>query len=186
MACTRGRPVDDDHARRGRDAGPHAHRRRPGWRRRRLPAPRGALPRPARSDLARYGEPRPRADLAQDAIDAAYDEIADLRDPEGFYPWLRRIAINRLLKDIRQRGRRQAALDRLRPHLPRVADPLVRVLIRETAAELSRAHRTVLVLHDDLGYSIPEIAVHLGISEDATWKRLTRAREEFQRRYAEK
>jgi len=62
----------------------------------------------------------------------------------------------------------------------------VRVLIRETTAELSRAHRTVLVLHDDLGYSIPEIAVHLGISKDATRKRLTRARAEFWRRYANK
>ncbi len=131
-------------------------------------------------------DPARAADFAQDAIDAAYDEIADLRDPEGFYPWLRRIATNRMLKDIRQRQRRHAALDRLRPHLPRVADPLVRVLIRETAAELSRAHRTVLVLHDELGYSIPEIAVHLGISKDATRKRLTRAREEFRRRYADK
>jgi len=136
--------------------------------------------------LRAMGNPAHAADLAQDAIDTAYDEIADLRDPEGFYPWLRRIATTRLLKDIRQRGRRHAALDRLRPHLPRVADPLVRVLIRETAAELSRAHRTVLVLHDDLGYAIPEIAVHLGISTDATRKRLTRARAEFRRRYADK
>ncbi len=70
-------------------------------------------------------DPARAADFAQDAIDAAYDEIADLRDPEGFYPWLRRIATNRMLKDIRQRQRRHAALDRLRPHLPRVADPLV-------------------------------------------------------------
>jgi len=136
--------------------------------------------------LRDVGNPARAADLAQDAIDAAYDEIAELRDPEEFYPWLRRIATNRLLKDICQRGRREAALDRLRPHLPRAADPLVQLLIREAAAELSRAHRTVLVLHDDLGYSIPEIAVHLGISKDATWKRLTRAREEFRRRYADK
>ncbi len=71
-------------------------------------------------------------------------------------------------------------------HYFKVHPPLVRVLIRETAAELSRAHRTVLVLHDELGYSIPEIAVHLGISKDATRKRLTRAREEFRRRYADK
>jgi len=46
--------------------------------------------------LRDMGNPARAADLAQDAIDAAYDEIADLRDPEGFYPWLRRIAINRL------------------------------------------------------------------------------------------
>jgi len=102
-------------------------------------------------------DPARAADLAQDAIDAAYDELADLRDPDEFYPWLRRIATNRMLKDIRWQGRRQAALDRLRHHIPRAADPLVRVLIRETAAELSRALRTVLVLHDELGYSIPEI-----------------------------
>ncbi len=67
--------------------------------------------------LRDVGDPARATDLAQDAIDAAYDEIADLRDPEGFYPWLRRIAINRLLKDIRQWGRRQAALDRLRRRL---------------------------------------------------------------------
>jgi len=136
--------------------------------------------------LRDMGNPARAADLAQDAIDTAYDEIADLRDPDGFYPWLRRIATNRMLKDIRQRGRRQAALDRLRPHLPRAADPLVRVLIRETAAALSPTRRVVVILHDDLGYTIPEIAAHLGISEDATRKRLTRARAEFRRRYADK
>ncbi len=131
-------------------------------------------------------DPAHAADLAQDAIDAAYDELADLRDPEEFYPWLRRIATTRLLKDIRQRGRRHAALDRLRPHLPRATDPLVRVLIREAAAALSPTLYEVLVLHDDLGYATPEIAAHLGISADATRKRLTRARAEFRRRYAEK
>jgi len=136
--------------------------------------------------LRDMGNPARAADLAQDAIDTAYDEIADLRDPDEFYPWLRRIATNRLLKDIRQRGRREAALDRLRHHLPRAADPLVQLLIREAAAELSRALRVVLVLHDDLGYSIPEIAAWLGISEDAAQKRLTRARAEFRRRYADK
>jgi len=44
----------------------------------------------------------------------------------------------------------------------------------------------VLVLHDDLGYATPEIAARLGISEDAARKRLTRARAEFRRRYADK
>ncbi len=131
------------------------------------------------------GDPR-AADLAQDAFDTAYDDLAHLRDPEGFYPWLRRIALTRLLKDIRRRQRQHIALDRLRHHLPRVAAPLARLLIRETAAELSPALRTVLVLHDDLGYATPEIAVQLGISEDAARKRLTRAHEEFRRRYAEK
>jgi len=132
------------------------------------------------------GDPARAADLAQEAIDTAYDDLAHLRDPAGFYPWLRRIATTRLLKDIRRRQRQHAALDRLRHHMPRVAAPLARVLIRETAAELSPTLYAVLVLHDDLGYAIPEIAVHLGISEDAARKRLTRAHEEFRRRYADK
>ncbi len=132
------------------------------------------------------GDPARAADLAQDAFDTAYDDLNQLRDPAGFYPWLRRIATTRLLKDIRRQRRQHAALDRLRSHLPRAAAPLVRVLIRETAAELSPAFRTVLVLYDDLGYTIPEIAVQLGISEDAARKRLTRAHEEFRRRYADK
>ena len=137
------------------------------------------------ASLRGLGDPARAADLAQDAIDTAYDDLADLRDPDDFYPWLRRIANTRLLKDMRQRGRRHAALDRLRLHLPRVADPLVRMLIRETAAELRPALRVVLVLRDDWGYSIPEIAAHLGISEGAARQRLTRARAEFQRRYAD-
>ncbi len=82
------------------------------------------------------GDPARAADLAQDAVDAAYDDLHLLRDPEGFYPWLRRIAANRRLKDIRQQRRRHAALDRLRHQAPRAADPLVRVLIREAAAAL--------------------------------------------------
>ena len=126
------------------------------------------------------------ADLAQDAIDTAYDDLADLRDPANFYPWLRHIATNSLLKDMRQRGRRLAALDLLRPQVRRVADPLVRVLIHETAGELSPTLRVALVLRDDRGYSIPEIAARLGISESAVRKRLARARAEFQRRYADK
>jgi len=132
------------------------------------------------------GNPARAADLAQDAIDTAYDEIAHLRDPDGFYPWLRRIATTRLLKDIRRQRRQRAALDRLRLEMPRAMAPLARLLIREAAAELSPALYAVLVLHDDRGYAIPEIAARLGISEDAAWKRLERAHEEFRRRYAEK
>ncbi len=125
------------------------------------------------------------ADLVQDAIDAAYDDLHHLRDPEGFYPWLRRIAANQRLKDVRQQRRRHAALDRLRHQAPRAADPLARVLIREAVAELGPALRAVLVLHDDQGYAIPEIAAQLGISEGAARKRLLRAHREFQRRYAD-
>jgi len=131
------------------------------------------------------GDPARAADLAQDALDVAYDNLAHLRDPDEFYPWLRRIATTRLLKDMRRHQRRHAALDLLRLHVPRAAAPLARVLIRETAAELSPALHTVLVLHDDLGYAIPEIAAMLGIGEDAAWKRLARARAEFRRRYAD-
>ncbi len=52
-------------------------------------------------------DPARAADLAQDALDVAYDNLAHLRDPDEFYPWLRRIATTRLLKDMRRHQRRQ-------------------------------------------------------------------------------
>jgi len=107
-----------------------------------------------------------------------------LRNPQAFYPWLHRIAYRLLLADWRYR-RPLVPLDRLRDLLgpAPVLPALTRLLVRESAAELSPALYRVLVLHDELGYTVPEIAAALGISVAATKARLKRARAGMRARY---
>jgi RNA polymerase sigma-70 factor (ECF subfamily) len=125
-------------------------------------------------------------DLAQDAVDEAYENLATLRNSGAFYPWLHRIAYNLLLADRRHR-RPLVGLDLLRLSLrPAAALPaLKRLLVREAAAGLSPALYRVLVLHDELGYTVPEIAAALTISVEATKARLKRARAGMRARYPE-
>jgi len=130
------------------------------------------------------GNPTLAADLAQDAFDDAFEDLADLRTPQAFYPWLHRIAYRLLLADWRYR-RPLVPLDRLRDLLgpAPVLPALTRLLVRESVAELSPALYQVLVLHDALGYTVPEIAAALNISVEATKARLTRAHAGMRARY---
>ena len=45
-------------------------------------------------------------DMAQDAYMSALKELPRLIDPNRFYPWLCRIAVNRAIEDVRKRVRR--------------------------------------------------------------------------------
>ncbi len=45
-------------------------------------------------------------DLVQDAYVSALRDLAQLEDHERFYPWIRRIAVNRALDEKRRRARR--------------------------------------------------------------------------------
>ncbi len=132
------------------------------------------------------GNPTLAADLAQDALDDAFDDLADLRNPQAFYPWLHRIAYHLLFADWRYR-RPLVPLDQrgdlLRP--APVLPVLTRLLVRESAAELSPALYQVLMLHDEFGYTVPEIATALHISVAATKARLKRARAGMRARYPE-
>jgi len=132
------------------------------------------------------GDPTLAVDLAQDAFDEAYEDLVTLRNPDSFYPWLHRIAYNLMLADWRYR-RPLVPLDRLRNILrpAPVLPALTRLLVREAAGELSPALYRVLVLHDELGYTVPEITAILNISEDAVKARLKRAHGGVRARYPE-
>ncbi len=143
-------------------------------------------PRLGRFLRREVGDPTRVDDLAQDAFDEAYENLAALRNPSAFYSWLHRIAYNLLLADRRYR-RPLIGLDRFRDLLrPAPALPaLARLLLREAAGELSPRLYRVLVLHDERGYTVPEIAAMLHISVAATKARLKRARTEVRARYPE-
>ena len=125
-------------------------------------------------------------DLAQDAFDEAYEDLATLRNPGSFYPWLHRIAYNLMLADWRYR-RPLIPLDRLHELLrpAPVLPALTRLAVREAAGELSPALYQVLALHDEGGYTVPEITAMLNISVEATKARLKRARAGVRARYPE-
>jgi len=55
--------------------------------------------------LRLLGERTEAEDIAQEALIRAYTHLADLRDDDGFGPWLRRIAVNLSLNVLRRRGR---------------------------------------------------------------------------------
>lgn len=155
------------------------------------PAAFYALVRRYRPRLGRFlrrevGDPTRADDLAQDAFDEAYENLATLRKPGAFYPWLHRIAYNLMLADRRYR-RPLIPLDRLRNLLrpAPVLPALTRLAVREAAGELSPALYHVLALHDEGGYTVPEITAMLNISVEATKARLTRARAGVRARYPE-
>ena len=57
-------------------------------------------------------------------------------------------------------------------------------MIHGILARMNQRGAAMLLMHDVLGYSVPEVADMLGIQLSAAQSRLRRAREEFVRRYA--
>ena len=139
------------------------------------------------------------SDVVQETMAVAADRLSDyLRDPPlPFYPWLRQIALNRLI-DLHRRhilaGRR--SVDREEPlglsdtSAVKLADrvlaggtgPVKRLLrdelrarVRATLARLDPADREILVLRHLEQLSMAECTAVLGISEAAAKKRHVRA-----------
>jgi RNA polymerase sigma-70 factor (ECF subfamily) len=121
-------------------------------------------------------------DHAEDAVQAtlvrAWRDLARLRDPDRFQPWLHRILLN-TCRDALRAARRTAspiALD-LAPstdHATQVGDldELSGALRRLTADQ-----RAVVVLRFYADLSVPEIAATLGVPLGTAKSRLSRALE---------
>lgn len=135
-------------------------------------------------------------DVFQDTLLAAYQSLADLRDPAALRSWLFRIAANACRMRRRKTGpRREVGLeDAFAPvrdgsaEAPEVPDPAarrpdaeaVRVQIQQAIAaalqQLPPEQRMVVLLRDVEGLSTREAAEALGVSEPALKMRLHRAR----------
>jgi RNA polymerase sigma-70 factor, ECF subfamily len=78
-------------------------------------------------------------DLVQDAYLSALRELRRLREPDRFYPWLCRIAVNRAIEEKR-RSQRRAALDaRSRPVTEAPSKAEERLLAAERTEALKAA-----------------------------------------------
>ncbi len=113
------------------------------------------------------------ADVAQDALIAAWQQLHQLRDPARFDAWLRRIVINRSRNALRER----------RPYrltegiVPAVSMPLdERPEIEAALRKLDPRHREVVALFYLEERTIEEIATVLGLPTGTVKSRLHTAR----------
>ncbi len=123
------------------------------------------------------GDAAEAEDVAQEAMSRVYERwtrIASMDSPEG-YLWRSALNLNH------KRARRAAVRNRFTPTVPSGPDPAViattGVDVRAALAQLSPAHREVLILIDWFGLDAVAAAPALGIEPVSVRSRLHRARE---------
>ena len=126
-------------------------------------------------------------DIVQTALERAWRSRTTIRDDERIRPWLDRIVVREAAREKRTRfawlGRlvrpptvteleapERDLVDRTASRFPERSD------IRGAFAGLSPAHRAVMVLTVQAGYSVDESAAILGIPRDTVRSRLRAAR----------
>jgi len=136
-----------------------------------------------RLSYAIVGDEADARDATQETFIAAWRRIRELHDPDRFYAWLQRIAVNSARMTLRARGRRRvreipsgdiaalaAASERTTPEPPD-ADVLGIALDR-----LPIDQRTILVLHHLEGHGVAELAEILDVPVGTVKSRLHTAR----------
>jgi len=114
----------------------------------------------ARSVLA--GGPQAE-DLVQDALLTAWQRLADLRDPERFSPWVRRIVLRACLNHLRRAPRWEELPIDEPSGAPAAGDAAGRRLdVARALARLAPRQRAVIYLGAE-GHSDREIGAILGI-----------------------
>jgi RNA polymerase sigma factor (sigma-70 family) len=131
--------------------------------------------------LSQVGQAADAEDLTQEVFIQVSHDVAGLREPDKFLPWLRQVARN----VCRMWRRRQHATDEPLDMIAEVDDPTAAARFRRTElaaivrgmlARVSPRSREVLALHYLVGYS--EIAVALGLSSATIKSRLREGREQ--------
>ncbi len=122
-------------------------------------------------------------DLVQDAFIAALEKIDTYDSQREFAPWFYRILVNRCLNARKSRTRR-STLEISDDAVSSVASPLLETERSELRSHLKRAmdmlperQRTIVTLFDVEGFSSPEVAEILGISDGTVRWHLHQARQ---------
>lgn len=135
-------------------------------------------PRLVRALTVVSGSQESAADAVQEAFVKAHlhwRRIERYDDPVG---WIRRVAINRLRDDHRRSGRKDKALDRLKPDArPDDVQWSDGVDVTTMLAELPRQQRLAMALFYVDGLSVAEVATTLKLSEGAVKFHLHRGRD---------
>ena len=138
-------------------------------------------------------DPSAAKDIAQETFISAYAALKDLRSPDAFPSWLRKISRNRALAWRREQGREKSLEDAgvlrslsgapevERLHEQNEADAF-RAEIRKVVLTLSDALRFPVLLCYVCGVPTAEAARFLGIKEGTLRKRLHDGRRKLQER----
>jgi RNA polymerase sigma-70 factor, ECF subfamily len=114
-------------------------------------------------------------DAAQEAFAVACRQLASLRKPERFAPWICTIA-RRVASQMARSRRERTTLDEGEAAPAVNCGPHTSDLVRQAVGALPERAREVVVLHYFTGLSHKEIAASLGVSAEAVHGRLVRAR----------
>ncbi|MCZ6506729.1 MAG: RNA polymerase sigma factor [Acidobacteria bacterium] len=147
--------------------------------------------------LAIVGDYPTSQDIAQDVFLSAWRNLARLRSPSSFLPWLRQTTRNRARTWLRDQGRRRLAATQVDELLPGVAaagpDPselLVereeRRLVGEALADLSDDAREAVILYYREGQSVAQVAYLLDLTQATVRQRLSRSRRRMRKAVAER
>ncbi|HOK08273.1 MAG TPA: RNA polymerase sigma factor [Candidatus Hydrogenedens sp.] len=130
-------------------------------------------------------------DVTQEVLLKAYEKINQWEPRGTFLPWLLRLAVNRSIDYLRKRKRTdheslneniaRVSEDEIR-HIPSPESPLdlarakeIDERIRMALTRLSKTQQTVFMLRHYQGYSLNEIAEHLGCTVGSVKVHLFRA-----------
>jgi RNA polymerase sigma-70 factor (ECF subfamily) len=119
-------------------------------------------------------------DAVQETLVRCWRDLPSLRDADRFDGWLRRLLMNVINDEFRQRRRFEAnvAVLRLEPSVVDASDAVaIRDQLERGFRRLSLEHRTVVVLRLYLGLSIEQAASTLGIPVGTAKSRLHYATE---------
>lgn len=142
----------------------------------------------------RLGDPELGADIVQDALLDAFRRLDQFDDHRPFAAWLYGIAHKRVqMHWRRQRLLRFISLDWLTGSGPSTLSAIQhndgieslneRDMLLEVINSLTPPLREALLLHSLDGFTAPEIAGILGISQHAAKRRVSRAKEQFRELY---
>ncbi|MBW3624615.1 MAG: sigma-70 family RNA polymerase sigma factor [Armatimonadetes bacterium] len=121
-------------------------------------------------------------DAAQEALVQAYLRLDQLRDPEKFGPWLRRVTANVCIERMRRRTppavplQEIEAIHRFTPSVPGPEWKVERLAVRDALGRLSEKERIAVTLHYVSGYSHTEIARYLDVPLPTVRSRLQHAK----------
>ncbi len=126
-------------------------------------------------------------DIAQETFLIAWQKLGAMSHRDSFMPWLRQVARNRAIDQVRKRRYAEIPLDDNDPRSAAMADSSdpddahrraeQRELLARALDEIPEGSREVLLLFYREGQSSRKVAELLGMSDGAVRKRLQRARD---------